>query len=210
MIGRIKGILLDKTATQVLVDVGGLAYELEVPVGTMFQLPETGREVILHTHLVVREDARLLYGFHEHKERELFRILIKVNGVGPKMALVILSGLSVSELAASVQSNDVDSLVRLPGIGRKTAERLIIELRDRLKSWQPSAETGAKPGPGSNPVQASLSAHMQEAEAALIALGYKPQEAGRAVVQAHARLEEEALPVSVEALLRQALRKMNS
>jgi len=208
MIGRIKGILLIKSATQVLLDVNGLAYELEVPLSTMFQLPLVGQEITLHTHLVIREDAHLLFGFYELQERELFRTLIKVNGVGPKMALAILSGLSAGELIGCVQNNDINTLVRLPGVGRKTAERLLIELRDKLKDWQ-SNETNA-----STPVVRiagpSASDSIQEAEAALISLGYKPQEASRIVVQAAAQLEQEELAVNSETLIRRALKKATS
>lgn len=203
MIGRIKGILLEKQANKILVDVNGLAYEIEVPMSTLYQLPETGRELILHTHLVVREDAQLLYGFYESHERVLFRLLIKLNGVGPKMALGILSGLNIQELANCVRRDDVNALVRLPGVGKKTAERLIVELRDKLKDWyQDEADT-------SRPTAADTANDAyREAEAALIALGYKPQEAGRAISQAAAKLEASEQVLETSTLVRMALKDM--
>ncbi|MDC0598832.1 Holliday junction branch migration protein RuvA [Gammaproteobacteria bacterium] len=185
MISRIKGILLEKDLQQVLVDVQGVAYEIEVPMNTLFQLPEPGNEVILNTHFVVREDAQLLYGFFDKHERSLFRILIKINGVGPKLALAILSGMTVGELVTYVHGNDVNALVRLPGVGKKTAERLIIELRDKLKDWDLGAGKSEAPTP---PTQSS---HIYEAETALISLGYKPQEASRAVNAAAKQLEQD-------------------
>ncbi len=203
MIGRIKGILLEKQANQILVDVNGLAYEIEVPMSTLYQLPETGRELILHTHLVVREDAQLLYGFYESHERVLFRLLIKINGVGPKMALGILSGLNIQELANCVRRDDVNALVRLPGVGKKTAERLIVELRDKLKDWyQDEAETSQPTASG------IVNDAYREAEAALIALGYKPQEAGRAISQAAAKLEAAEQVLETSTLVRMALKDM--
>ena len=123
---------MEKKAQEVLVDVNGLGYEVQVPMTTVFQLPEPGHEVILHTHFVVRDDAPLLYGFYEEPQRGLFRILIRINGVGPKLALTILSGIEVNDFVNSVNNNDVNALVRLPGVGKKTAERLVMEVRDRL------------------------------------------------------------------------------
>lgn len=205
MIGRIRGILLDKQANQILLDVNGLAYEVEVPMSTLFQLPDKGQETSLHTHLVVREDAQLLYGFYEQQEKTLFRLLIKLNGVGPKMALGILSGLSSRELADCVRHNDVNSLVRLPGVGKKTAERLIVELRDKLDDWYQSAGSdssmqGTSPGKAG---QTTAGAY-REAEEALIALGYKPQDAARAVNKASQQFEAEELDTGK--LLRLALK----
>lgn len=206
MIGRIKGILLEKEARQVLVDVNGLAYEIEVPTTTLLQLPEVGGGVTLNTHLVVREDAQLLYGFFELKERSLFRILIKINGVGPKMAIAILSGMEVNDLVHYVNTNDVNALVRLPGVGKKTAERLVIELRDKLKDWEL-----ASPAVGESQATSlrSQSSVFQDAEAALISLGYKPPEASRAVAGAARQLEQDELDVSSENLIRLALKNMS-
>jgi holliday junction DNA helicase RuvA len=156
-----------KTPPQLTVDVGGVGYELQAPMSTFFHLPAVGQEVKLLTHLVVREDAHVLYGFGTEDERALFRSLLKVSGVGPKIALALLSGLSVEAFARCVQSEDVAALTRVPGIGRKTAERLVVEMRDRLSPMN-EARSAARPA-GSTP----------EAEAfdALVALGCKPAEA---------------------------------
>ena len=138
MIGRLRGILAEKKPPYLLLDVNGVGYELEAPMGTIFQLPEVGAEVTLHTHLAVRDDAHLLFAFATEAERTLFRTLIKVNGVGAKLALTILSGISADDFARCVQESDTASLVRLPGVGKKTAERLVVEMRDRLDDWQPA------------------------------------------------------------------------
>ncbi len=196
MIGRLRGILAEKRPPQLLVDVNGVGYEVEAPMGTIFQLPDTGAEVTLFTHLVVREDAQLLYGFHSEAERGLFRSLLKVNGVGAKLALAILSGISADDFARCVQENDSAALVRLPGIGKKTAERLIIEMRDRLDDWQPAPLLpGAAPAP-----QALARDEQKDAVSALIALGYKPPEASRLV----SAVAEEGM--DSEALIRAALK----
>lgn len=177
MIGRIAGILIEKQAPELLVDVQGVGYEVQVSLNTFFGLPALGESVTLFTHFVVREDAQQLYGFAESRERELFRTLIKVNGVGPKMALAILSGMTTSEFVHSVQTNNAAMLVKLPGVGKKTAERLIVEMRDRLEHFfddAPATEQTAQPS-------MLRSDSIDEAESALIALGYKPQEASRMV-----------------------------
>lgn len=210
MIGRIRGILIDKQANQVLLDVNGLAYEIEVPMSTLFQLPETGQETLLHTHLVVREDAQLLYGFGEEQERALFRLLIKLNGVGPKMALGILSGLNVRELAECVHHNDLNALVRLPGIGKKTAERLVIELRDKLDDWYQESDLSEVDGTSAPVSGQTNSKVMREAEDALIALGYKPQEASKIINQVVLKLEDEEQTLETSMLVRLALRGMQS
>ncbi|UTW46465.1 Holliday junction branch migration protein RuvA [bacterium SCSIO 12696] len=198
MIGRLSGVLLEKQAPDLLLDVQGVGYEVQVSLTTFFTLPEVGQAVTLHTHFVTREDAQLLYGFSELRERELFRTLIKVNGVGPKMALSILSGMNPEEFVRCVANNDVTALVRLPGVGKKTAERLVVEMRDRLKDWGVSGETPAMeqmaPGP-------SVS---EEAESALVALGYKPQEAARMI----SAVAKEADNPSCEALIRLALQNL--
>lgn len=136
MIGRIRGILIEKQPTDIQVEVAGIAYEVQVPMSTLFKLPEVGDAVTLHTHFVVREDAQQLFGFIELKDKTLFRTLIKVNGVGPKMALGILSSVDSDALVGLVLSNDIAALVAMPGIGKKTAERLVIELRDKIKDWE--------------------------------------------------------------------------
>jgi Holliday junction DNA helicase RuvA len=171
MIGSVRGRIASKTPPQLTVDVGGLGYELEAPMSTFFLLPAVGEEVRLLTHLVVREDAHILYAFATDNERRLFRSLIKVSGVGPKIALALLSGISVEAFALCVQNQDIASLTRVPGIGRKTAERLVVEMRDRLGPTIDAASAATASTPAPNP----------EAEAfgALVALGYKPAEATR-------------------------------
>ena len=177
MIGRLKGILVNKAPPFLLVDVQGVGYEVEAPMSTFYQLPALDSEVTLHTHLIVREDAQILCGFATESERRLFRSLIRITGVGAKLALAILSGMSADEFARCVQDNDAASLTRLPGVGKKTAERLIIEMRDRLADWE-GAETAALPDAAAQPVAPDAG---REAVSALIALGYRPQEASRMV-----------------------------
>ena len=167
MIGSLRGRISSKTPPQLTVDVGGLGYELEAPMSTFLHLPPVGAEVQLLTHLVVREDAHVLYGFATEEERRLFRSLIKVSGVGPKIALALLSGISVSAFAECVVSGDTGTLTRIPGVGRKTAERLIVEMRDRLAAPAASPAAGAAGSPEG------------EAYGALVALGYRPAEATR-------------------------------
>lgn len=181
MIGRITGILLEKQAPELLIDIQGLGYEVQVSLTTFFGLPACGEKVTLHTHFVVREDAQLLYGFAEQSERELFRTLIKVSGVGPKMALAILSGMTARDFVRCVQNNDTGTLVKLPGVGKKTAERLIVEVRDKLASFSDKFGDGLEAGSQSLPLSSKQSHVIAEAESALIALGYKPQEAARMV-----------------------------
>lgn len=170
MIGSLRGRIASKAPPQLTVEVLGVGYEVEAPMSTFFHLPAVGAEVHLLTHLVVREDAHMLYGFATEDERRLFRALIKVSGVGPKIALALLSGVSVADFNQSVQAQDISSLTRVPGIGRKTAERLIVEMRDRLVT--PQLSTGV-PGEGAGATAAN------EAYDALIALGYRPAEATR-------------------------------
>ena len=171
MIGSLRGRISSKTPPQLTIEVGGVGYELEAPMSTFFHLPAVGEDVRLLTHFVVREDAQLLYGFATEDERRLFRGLLKVSGVGPKIALALLSGISVEAFIMCVQNQDVAALVRVPGIGRKTAERLLIEMRDRLK---PAGESA----PGAMAVSAGASPEA-EAFGALVALGYRPAEATR-------------------------------
>jgi Holliday junction DNA helicase RuvA len=171
MIGSVRGRIASKTPPQLLVEVGGVGYEVEAPMSTFFLLPSVGEEVFLLTHLVVREDAHILYGFGTDAERRLFRSLIKVSGVGPKIALALLSGINVEAFALCVQNQDIAALTKVPGIGRKTAERLVVEMKDRLGPPSETAVHAIASPPGANP----------EAEAfgALVALGYKPAEATR-------------------------------
>ena len=197
MIGRLKGILLSRQPPTLLIDVNGVGYEVDAPMSTFYKLPDVQQEVILHTHLVVREDAQQLCGFATESERRMFRSLIRVNGVGAKLALSILSGISADDFARCVQENDSATLVRLPGVGKKTAERLIIEMRDRLDDWQ--AETTMHPVDGTVVTKAA-SDPVAEAVSALIALGYKPPQASRMVSQIDAK------DLSSEEIIRDALK----
>ena len=177
MIGRLTGFLIEKEPPLLLVDVNGVGYEVEAPMSTFYQLPATGEKITLHTHLIVREDAQFLCGFATESERHLFRSLIKVNSVGAKLALGILSGISAAEFARCVHEKDTAALTRLPGVGKKTAERLIIEMRDRLKD----IDTGiiADTGTLESVQTGQLGNAAQDAISALVSLGYKPQEASR-------------------------------
>ncbi|MDH4761773.1 Holliday junction DNA helicase RuvA [Pseudomonas sp. SORGH_AS199] len=199
MIGRLRGTLAEKQPPHLLLDVGGVGYEVEVPMTTLYRLPAQGEIVTLHTHLVVREDAHLLYGFGEKRERELFRELIRLNGVGPKLALALMSSLEVDELVRCVQAQDTAALVKVPGVGKKTAERLLVELKDRFKAWESLPGIAPLVLPNQAAVVASAEA---DAVSALVALGFKPQEASRAV----AAVEGEDL--SSEELIRRALKGM--
>jgi Holliday junction DNA helicase RuvA len=172
MIGRLRGVLVKKEPPALLVDVAGIGYELEAPMTTFYDLPPAGETVTLYTHLVVREDAHLLFGFARESQRRLFRGLLKVNGVGPRVALAVLSGLSDEEFVQAIQREDVDRLTRVPGIGRKTAERLIVEMRDKLDTSLPGSDA---------PLPTTPTDPIGEAVTALIALGYKPNEASRMV-----------------------------
>ena len=198
MIGRIRGKLLEKQAPELLVDVNGVGYEIQAPMTTIYQLPPLGEAVDLFTHLVVREDAQLLYGFASSEDRALFRALIKVNGVGPKLALTILSGMDVADFVRCVRDGDSAGLVRLPGVGKKTAERLLIEMRDRLRDWHAD---GVAVGEGAATLPARAGDRLQDAESALIALGYKPQEAAKMI----AAVKDDS--ASSEELIRAALKK---
>lgn len=201
MIGQLRGTILEKQPPQLLLDVNGVAYEIDAPMNTFYRLPDVGQEVVLFTHLVIREDAHHLYGFYAREERSLFRALIKVNGVGPKLGLTILSSVEPGEFVRSIVNNDSANLVRLPGIGKKTAERLIIEMRDALSTWQTALPAGHELNQA---VQKSgtTNRNIQDAISALIALGYKPTEASRAV----SKIEDSNL--SSEELIRRALREM--
>ena len=191
MIGRITGTLLEKRPPQLLVDVAGVGYEIDVPMSTFYHLPANGARVTLHTHLIVREDAHLLYGFGSEEERQLFRQLLKISGVGAKMALAVLSGMSAADLAQAVALQDVGRLTKVPGIGKKTAERLVLELRDKIATGisVPGAPAAA-PTPGSDVLNA------------LLALGYNDREAQWAIKQ----LPPEA---AVSDAIRQALKLLS-
>lgn len=176
MIGRVRGVLAGRQPPHLLIDVHGIGYEIEAPMSTFYVLPPLGSEVTLHTHLVVREDGHTLFGFAHETERVLFRSLLRVNGVGARLALGILSGVSTEEFARCIQERDTGALTRLPGVGRKTAERLIVEMQDRLGDWETAVPEGAGAAAPGGQVRPAA-----EAVSALVALGYRPQEASRMV-----------------------------
>ena len=196
MIGRIRGIILAKQPPQLLLEVAGVGYEIAAPMTTFYHLPELHEEAILYTHLIVREDAHILYGFHKESDRRLFRALIKVNGIGPKLALTILSGIESHQFVQCVTMQNTTYLTSIPGVGKKTAERLIMETKDALTAWQADlAPHNAQNDCGPNQSQ-------QDAISALIALGYKPKDAKRAINN----IKQSTL--TSEALIRIALKQM--
>ncbi len=192
MIGRLRGILISKQPPWLVIDVGGVGYELEAPLSTIFDLPETGREVTLFTHYAVKEDTVALYGFLRESERSMFRALQKVSGIGAKTSLSVLSGATVDEFARLVHSGDIAALMRIPGIGKKTAERIVVELRDRVEALG----AVSLPGFGNRAVPADP---VSEATVALQSLGYKPVEVTRMVKAAAAEGD------TAEAIIRKAL-----
>jgi Holliday junction DNA helicase RuvA len=198
MIGQIRGMILEKQPPQLLIDVQGIGYEIDAPMSTFYRLPDVGQEVILHTHFVVREDAHHLYGFFDRDERALFRTLLKVNGVGPRLGLTILSSVPPEEFIRSVLHHDIDSLVRLPGIGKKTAERLIIEMKDKLSDWHATSQELKTPTSSIEPRHAIV----QDSIAALVSLGFKREEAARVVK----RIDDGAL--NSEDMIRRSLQEM--
>lgn len=201
LISRIRGKLVEKKLPGILLEVGGLTYEVQVPMTTAYQLPEVGNELQLHTHFVVREDAQQLYGFFKEKDRTLFRFLIRVSGVGPKLALAILSGMETNEFVRSVRGNDVSAMVNMPGVGKKTAERLIVEMRDCLKDWDQ-----IEPGSSQVSAEGTLPSDLgREAETALMALGYKSQQAIRVVATV---MKQHPDVTDSETLIRLSLKSM--
>lgn len=194
MIGRLRGRILDKQPPFLLLEVGGVGYEIEAPMSTFYVLPAGDAEVTLHTHLSVREDAHVLYGFAREADRTLFRALLKVSGVGGKMALGVLSGMTAEEFGQAVQAADLAGLTRLPGVGKKTAERLVVEMRDKLDRIGIPAAAGSPVLSGSAPAGAD-----QDAVSALVVLGYRPPEASRMV----SKVFEEGM--DTEAIIRAAL-----
>lgn len=197
MIGRLTGTLAAIQPPQLLVDVQGVGYEVLAPMTTIFELPPLGGNVQLHTHLAVSETSQQLFGFIRESDRQLFRTLIKVNGVGPKMALAILSGLDGAALARCVADDNVGALVKVPGVGKKTAERLLVEMKDRLQEWQLGVDDNALAAP------LQQGDFIAEAESALVALGYKPTEASKAI----AAVNDDSI-ASSEQLIRRALKSM--
>ncbi|MCP3674440.1 MAG: Holliday junction branch migration protein RuvA [Gammaproteobacteria bacterium] len=188
MIGRIRGILIENEAPILLIEAGGIGYEVQAPLGTCCNLVTLGEEVILHTHLSVSENAHQLYGFISIRDRSLFRNLIKISGIGPKLGLAILSGMDTEQFVACIHAGDVALLVKIPGVGKKTAERLVIEMRDKLKCWDNETVVNKNQQPvvaGSGKI--SIHGVMTEVQSALISLGYKPTDASRVV----SRLAEE-------------------
>lgn len=204
MIGRLQGILLEKQAPDILLDVAGVGYEIQLPLTSFYQLPDSGSQATIYTHFVVREDAQLLYGFITRTERSLFRQLIKANGVGPKLALTILSGMTAQQFVHCVLHDEISTLVKLPGVGKKTAERLVIEMRDRLKDWGVSATpvTDKLSLTGDEAIFAPLASAEQDAQGALLTLGYTLAQASKAV-----KLVKRA-DMSSEQLIMAALKSM--
>lgn len=203
MISRLRGILVEKRAPWLVIELtNGLSYEIEAPMNAFYRLPELGQAVTLYTHQTVREDAHLLFGFSDTRERALFRALIKVNGVGPKLALTILSSFEPQAFVLCINQGDAMSLTRVPGIGKKTAERLLIEMRDCLKLEQ--GDDTLLPTAHSPIISSALNSAAHEATSALVALGYKPQEASRAI--AHI----DTTNLTCEEIIRQALQKVTT
>lgn len=199
MIGRLSGVLIEKQAPDLLIDVNGVGYEVQAPLSSFLDLGQIGSKVTLFTHLAVREDAQLLYGFSDKMQRTMFRTLIKVSGVGPKLALGILSSMDADTFARCIQNHEVTALTKLPGVGKKTAERLIVEMQDRLKEWQTQAPLWA----AVEQSEADSRNHLiAEAEAALVSLGYKPQEASKMLSKIPAEVD------SSEEMIRRALKGM--
>ena len=180
MIGRLNGVLAIKRAPQILIDCKGVGYELDVSMSTYYQLPAEGDPVSVWTHLLIKEDQHTLIGFYSEQERKMFRLLVKVNGVGPKMALTILSGISETDFALCIQSGDISTLMRLPGVGKKTAERLIIEMRDKVEGLALESSSAVA---SSNPLLTQNSAQSEAIEA-LLSLGYKTADASKMINKA--------------------------
>lgn len=195
MISFLRGKLMVKAPPLLVLDVHGVGYEVEAPMTTFYDLPAVGTEIILHTHLVIREDAHSLFGFAHEADRTMFRSLIKVNGVGPKLALTILSGLSAEQFHRCIHDNDINSLIRLPGVGKKTAERLVIEMRDRLPDLEDSTSTTLMPIIGNA---------KQEAISALCSLGYKPLDASKMVqnIAAEGKTCEEIIRMALQGAIK--------
>jgi len=209
VIGRLRGIIIEKQAPEVVIECQGVGYEVTLPMTSIYALPELNTEAIIYIHFVVREDAQLLYGFANKVERKLFRLLIKVNGVGPKLALAILSGMSADQFVSCVMHDDLSSIVKIPGVGKKTAERLLIEMRDRLKDWQMELHT---PATDAQPISTNHSLAFINGELpsnakgdainALVSLGYKQGQADKAVKAIF------QTDMSSEDLIRDALKSM--
>jgi len=211
VIGRLSGTLVEKFPPEILIECAGVGYEVTMPMTSIYALPELNEQAVIYTHFVVREDAQLLYGFANTTERKLFRLLIKVNGVGPKLALAVLSAMSADQFVSCVAHDDVSGIVKIPGVGKKTAERLLIEMRDRLKDWQMTTLT---PATDAMPVQLTTEqtfinglndpfrSNKGDAINALISLGYKQAQADKAVKQVYSE------GMSSEDIIRYSLKSM--
>ena len=211
MIGRLRGTIVEKNSPEILIDCAGVGYEVTMPMTSIYALPELEQQAIIYTHFVVREDAQLLYGFANKVERKLFRLVIKVNGVGPKLGLAILSNMSADQFVSCVRHDDITAIVKIPGVGKKTAERLLIEMRDRLKDWQAHQTVQLVSKDGVIPEQLSaelshdttfISDNKGDAINALLSLGYKQVQADKAVKSVYNR------GMSSEDIIRDALKSM--
>lgn len=198
MIGRLRGEIVLKQPPFLMLDVNGVGYEIEAPMSTFYELPAVGEIIILFTHLMIRDDAHVLYAFYQEQERLLFRTLLKISGVGGKMALAILSGMNAGEFSQCIQNEDVTALVRIPGVGKKTAQRLIIEMKDKL------VITGSAQTSSTTASAAVQESPASEAVSALVALGYRPVEANRLVksVEAEGLGSEELIRAALQSLIR--------
>ncbi len=209
VIGRLRGMLVEKNSPEILIECAGVGYEVTMPMTSIYALPELEQQATIYTHFVVREDAQLLYGFANKVERKLFRLLIKVNGVGPKLALAILSNMSADQFVSCVRHDDISAIVKIPGVGKKTAERLLIEMRDRLKDWQAQQIHLVNDGVIPEQLSAELSQETTfvndnkgDAINALVSLGYKQVQADKAVKSVYNR------GMSSENIIRDALKSM--
>ena len=207
MIGRLRGILLENDAPVLLVEVGGVAYEVEAPLSACAQMNEIGAEITIYTHLSVSENAHQLFGFGQRREKKLFRNLIKINGVGPKLGLAILSAMSPEMFVSAVMSDEVSRLVKIPGVGKKTAERLVIELRDKLNDWQHTGGASMSQVKDAE-TQMQTQQKVDEVEAALMALGYKANQVKQIIASLAETVDYSA--TSTTELIRLALKQVNS
>lgn len=206
MIARLHGTIIEKLPPEIVLDVAGVGYEIQLPMTSFYQLPEVNQTVTLFTHFVVREDAQLLFGFVERIERTLFRVLIKANGVGPKLACTILSGMSANQFVAAVMHEDITALVKMPGVGKKTAERLVVELKDKLSDIDAIPDFSASSMPANandpTPIYTPTVSAADEAISALLALGYKRNQAENAIKKI------KSTDATSEQLIREALKSM--
>ncbi|MGB1199360.1 MAG: Holliday junction branch migration protein RuvA [Thalassotalea sp.] len=204
MIGRLSGVLIEKNPPEILIECSGIGYEVTMPMTSIYALPELNQAAVIHTHFVVREDAQLLYGFANKTERKLFRLLIKVNGVGPKLGLAILSGMSAEQFVSCVVHDDLTTIVKIPGVGKKTAERLLIEMRDRIKDWQSDESSAAFTLSSTNASIEPLIANDVKGDAinALVSLGYTQGQADKAIKSVF------KAGMDSESLIRDALKSM--